>query len=88
MAKAKKQEGTEADEAAGESEGAARQLAVREVVEGVTAIVRKQGPIQIEAGQAVYKTENAYCIFDRAANRRIAWIPNKRVGRSKVRPCG
>lgn len=49
------------------------------MVKGVTAIVRKQDPIKIETGQAVYKTTNAYCIFDVAANHRIAWIPMKRV---------
>jgi hypothetical protein len=35
--------------------------------------------VAIEANQVVYKTENAYCIFDRAAGRRVAWIPMKRV---------
>ncbi len=54
-------------------------LEVREVVPNVTAIVRKQGAIKIEAGQAVYQTENAVCIFDVKADRRIAWIPMARV---------
>lgn len=54
-------------------------LEVREIVPNVTAIVRKHGAIKIEAGQAIYQTKNAVCIFDVKADRRIAWIPMKRV---------
>jgi hypothetical protein len=71
MAKAKEKEA-----------GKTKELAMpkdKELVPGVTAIVRKQGPIVITANQVVYKTENAYCIFDRVTGRRIAWIPMARV---------
>jgi hypothetical protein len=62
--------------------GKTKELAMpkdKELVPGVTAIVRKSGPVAIGANEVVYKTENAYCIFDRVAGLRIAWIPAKRV---------
>ncbi len=49
------------------------------LVDGVKAIVRKHGPISIGPNEVVYKTEKAYCIFDRVKARRVAWIPMRRV---------
>lgn len=53
-----------------------RQLAL---VDGVKAIILKGGPVKIRSDQVVYKTDKAYCIFDRTAGHRVAWIPMRRV---------
>ena len=48
--------------------GKAKELAMpkdKTLVPRVTAIVRKSGPVAIGANEVVYKTGNAYCIFDR-----------------------
>lgn len=63
----------------GENSPPAKDRPAREVIEGVRAIVLKKGKIPISERQALYQTGIAYCIFDKDAGKRVAWILKKRV---------